>query len=104
MDWPAGRNGRLLAGTYVVGFVAMVAGIAWTLYNQATGGGGAQVIVGWCLFLAGQLVITLLAFTLSARAPLSQGKGRPSGGYQVLWHRLSLGRELAAAGRVLRGS
>jgi hypothetical protein len=89
-----------LAGTYVVGFVAMVAGIAWTLYNQATGGSGPQVIVGACLFLAGQLLITLLAFGLRARAPLSQGKGRPTG-YQVLWHRLSLGRELASAGRVL---
>jgi hypothetical protein len=98
MDWPAGRNGRLLAGTYVA-FAAMVVGIAWTLYNQATGGGGAQVIVGASLFLAGQLVITLFAFTLRARAPLGQGSG-----YQMLWHRLSLGRELPAATRVLRGS
>jgi hypothetical protein len=103
MDWPGGRNGRLLAGTYVVAFAAMVLGIAWTLYNQATGGGGSQVIVGACLFLAGQLLISLLAFALRARAPLTQGKGRPSG-YQVLWHRLSLGRELPAASRVLRGS
>jgi hypothetical protein len=93
----------VFAGTYVVAFVAMVAGIAWTLYNQATGGEGSQVIVGACVFLAGQLLITLLAFGLRARAPLSQGKGRQSG-YQVLWNRLSLGRELASAGRVLRGS
>ena len=102
MDWPAGRNGRVLAGTYVVAFVAMVAGIAWTLYNQATGGTGAQVVVGVCLFAVGQLLITLLAFGLRTQAPLSPGKGRPSG-YQVLWHRLSLGRELASACRALRG-
>jgi hypothetical protein len=89
-----------LAGAYVVAFVAMVAGIAWTLYNQATGSSGSQVIVGACLFLAGQLLITLLALGLRARAPLSQGKGRPSG-YQLLWQRLTLGRELASAGRVL---
>jgi hypothetical protein len=103
MDWPAGRNGRVLAGTYVVAFVAMVAGLAWTLYNQASGGTGSQVVVGACVFVAGQMLIALLAFGLRARAPLSQGKGRPSG-YQVLWQRLTLGRELASAGRVLRSS
>ena len=92
-----------MAGTYVVAFIAMVAGIGWTLYNQATGGRGSQVIVGGCVFLASQLLITLLAFGLRARAPLSQGKSQPSG-YQALWHRLTLGRELASASRALRGS
>ncbi|MFI5710284.1 hypothetical protein [Kribbella sp. NPDC051620] len=103
MNWPAGRKGQVFAGTYVVAFVAMVVGIAWTLYNQATSGTGSQVIIGACLFLAGQLLITLLAFGLRARAPLGQGKSRPSG-YQLLWHRLSLGRELPSAVRALRAS
>jgi hypothetical protein len=102
MDWPVGRKGRVLAGIYVVAFVAMVAGLAWTLSNQATGGSGTQVVVGGCVFVAGQLVIVLLALGLRARVRLSHGTGHPSG-YQVLWQRLSLGRELGPAGRLLRG-
>jgi hypothetical protein len=102
MDWPVGRKGRALAGMYVVAFVAMVAGLVWALYNQATGRTGTQVVVGGCVFVTGQLVITFLAFGLRTRAPLRQGKGYPDG-YQVLWQRLTLGRELRPAGRLLRG-
>jgi hypothetical protein len=47
MNWPGQRRGRILAGVYVVAFAAMLVGLVWTLGNQATGGGGAQLIAGF---------------------------------------------------------
>jgi ABC-type Na+ efflux pump permease subunit len=92
----------MLAGMYVVAFVAMVAGLAWTLYNQVSGVGGTQVLVGVCIFVAGQLAITSLAFGLRARVSAGASKAYGSG-YHVLWQRLSLGKELGRASRLLRG-
>ncbi|GAA0936152.1 hypothetical protein GCM10009554_23450 [Kribbella koreensis] len=103
MNWPAGRKGRVFAATYVVAFAAMVAGITWTLYNQATDASTPRFIAGACLFLAGQLPIVLLAITLTTQAPPTQGKTHPDA-YPLRWNRLTLGRELPAATRVLRGS
>ncbi|WP_432948096.1 hypothetical protein ACQPXM_12760 [Kribbella sp. CA-253562] len=97
MNWPEGNKGRTLAGTYLIAFVAMVIGLVWTLYNQATGGGGAQLAVGIALFVVAQVVITAIAFGLRNALP-----GKTDLGYQQAWHRLTLGRELATAARLLR--
>ncbi|GAA3569508.1 hypothetical protein [Kribbella ginsengisoli] len=101
MNWPAGRKGRVFAATYVVAFAAMVVGIAYTLYNQATNASTPHFITSTCLLLGGQLLINLLAFTLRTKTPPTQGKGRPSS-YQLLWRRLALGRELPSATRAIR--
>jgi hypothetical protein len=97
MNWPEGTKGRTLAGIYLIAFVAMVIGLVWTLYNQATGGDGAQLAVGAALFVVAQVTITAMAFGLRNALP-----GKPDLGYQRVWQRLSLGRELATAARLLR--
>jgi hypothetical protein len=97
MNWPEGSKGRTLAGIYLIAFVAMVIGLVWTLCNQATGGGGAQLAIGVVLFVVAQVTITAMAFGLRNSLP-----GKTDLGYQRAWQRLTLGRELATAARLLR--
>jgi hypothetical protein len=96
MNWPEGSKGRILAGIYLVAFAGMVAGLAWTLYNQATGGDGAQLSAGLALFVVAQLTITAMAVGLRSTLPDKGGNN-----YQRAWHRLTLGLELATALRLL---
>jgi hypothetical protein len=93
MNWPEGNKGRLLAVVYLIAFVAMAIGLAWTIYNQATGGSGTQLTVGIALFVLAQLTITTTAVLLQDKANST---------YQQAWHRLSLGLELATAVRALK--
>ncbi|GAA1508041.1 hypothetical protein [Kribbella lupini] len=95
MNWPEGTKGRLLAGVYLIAFVAMATGVIWTLYNQATGGSGAQFTVGITLFVLAQLVITAMAFALRSAVRDKTDT------YQRAWQRLSSGLEIPAAVRRL---
>jgi hypothetical protein len=97
MNWPAGSKGRILAGIYLVAFAAMVAGLMWTLYNQATGGDGAQLSAGIALFVVAQLTITAMAVGLRSTVPDTRGSN-----YHRAWQRLTLGLELATALRLFR--
>jgi hypothetical protein len=97
MNWPEGSKGRVLAGVYLIAFVAMVTGLVWSLYNQATGGDGAQLTAGFALFVVAQLTITAMAVGLRSTLP-----DKADSTYQRAWHRLTLGLELATAMRLLR--
>ncbi|WP_145806640.1 hypothetical protein [Kribbella amoyensis] len=97
MNWPEGSKGQILAGVYLIAFVAMVTGLVLALYNQATGGDGAQLTAGFALFVVAQLTITAIAVGLRSTLP-----DEADFKYQRVWHRLTLGRELATAMRLLR--
>ncbi|WP_350281459.1 hypothetical protein [Kribbella sp. HUAS MG21] len=99
MDWSGVPNRKLLAGLYLVAFPAMVAGLVALLVSQLTGQSLLPVVAG-ILFVGGQLVIVGLAHTLRAAVPAGSTKGDPRG---VAWNRLTLGRELPGAWRVVRG-
>jgi hypothetical protein len=75
----------------------MVAGLVWTLYNQATGGHGAQLSAGFALFVVAQVTITAMAVGLRSTLP-----DRGGSNYHRAWQRLSLGLELATALRLFR--
>jgi protein-S-isoprenylcysteine O-methyltransferase Ste14 len=101
MTWPEGVWGRALAAVYLVAFVAMVVGLVQVLGSQLTGH-DLLTWLGVVLFVAGQLAITGLARLLSNAVPASStGQRRDPRG--VAWNRLTLGRELAGAWRVVRG-
>jgi hypothetical protein len=101
MNWPTEQQGRSLARLYLVAFMAMLIGVVWTLYNQATSRAGTPVIIGAGLFVVGHLGPCALALKLRAGLP-----GKPGGGpsrYQLAWQRLTLGREPPTALRLSRG-
>lgn len=102
MNWPGGDKGRILAGLYLFAFVAMVVGLVWTLYNQTTGGDGAQMAAGGATFVIAQLIIAAMAVGLRAALPDAKG-AEGSFQYQRAWQRLTLGRELGTAMHRLKG-
>jgi hypothetical protein len=101
MNWPTEHQGRRLARLYLVAFMAMLIGVVWTLYNQATSRDGTPAFIGAGLFVVGQLALFALALKLQAGLPGKPGRG-PSR-YQLAWQRLTLGRELPTALRLARG-
>jgi hypothetical protein len=98
MDWTKEANARLLATAYIVGFVAWLIGVLCILYNQFTAGAVAGMIVGAILFVIGQVLICVVAFTLRSNFQTSAS----TSSFSQAWQRLSVGLELPPAVRVLR--
>ncbi|WP_371404578.1 hypothetical protein OHA10_02710 [Kribbella sp. NBC_00662] len=101
MTWPEGSRGRALAAAYLVAWAVMVIGIVLVLGSQLSG----RDLLVWpasAMAVAGQLVITGLARLLRDAVPATSVRGRTDP-RAVAWNRLSLGRELPGAWRVVRG-
>lgn len=99
------RNGKLVAGTYLIAFVAQVAGIVLTLIMQWTGAGGLVQGAGIFLFCLGGLGVGGLALGLRrrVRAATSRFAGKNVTGYQHAWQRLALGLEVRGAWNAVKG-
>jgi len=101
MNWAGTHHGRLLASLYLIAFPAMIIGLVLLLGSQLT---GRDLLTGLSLVLliGGQLVITGLSLALRDAVPAGSVKaGRDPRGF--IWNRLSLGRELPSAWRLVRG-
>lgn len=101
MNWGGLRNGKLLASVYLIAFPMTVIGLVLTLVAQWTGIESLAPSFGVLLFVVGALTLTTLSWLLRDLVPAR------TGGYATdrgrAWNRLVLGRELAAAWRVLKG-
>ncbi|NIK57079.1 hypothetical protein [Kribbella shirazensis] len=95
------RNGKLLAGLYLVAFPVTVVGLVALLASQLAGQNLLPgVAVG--LFVGGSLVIAGLSYALRAAVPAGSVKAGKDARV-VAWNRLALGRELPGAWRAVRG-
>ncbi|MEU4194587.1 hypothetical protein AB0E69_22000 [Kribbella sp. NPDC026611] len=103
MNWDGIPKPRLVAGVYLLAFVALVAGVVLLLVTQLGGDVGSLVrVAALVFFIAGVAGISLLAFWLGARLPKPANRfwGKRSG-WQWVHHRLSLGLEVRSAWQVL---
>ncbi len=99
MDW-TGR--RTPAAAYLALFVANWAGVVLALIGQLTGA-DSTVIAGIVLFAIGQAGINALAFALR-RLPVETGRlDARASNVSRTWHRLTVGLEVPAALRAVRG-
>jgi uncharacterized membrane protein YiaA len=102
MDWGGVRNGRVLAGLYLVAFVSLYGGVACVLIGQWTG--QAPLALGGFLFAGGLLGIFALAWGLRNRVPQQAGRfTAKASNTQLAYHRLALGLEVRQAWHVLKG-
>jgi predicted membrane chloride channel (bestrophin family) len=103
MNWGGIPGPRVVAGVYLLAFVALVVGVVLLLVTQLTGSidsllRGAAVV----LFGVGVLGISTLAFWLGGRLPRPMSRfWEKRSGWQWVHHRLSLGLEIRSAWRVL---
>jgi len=103
MDWGGVRNGKLLAGAYLIALVMLYAGVVWLLVEQWTGAESIGLVAP-ILFFAGGLTIIALAAALRRRMPVrTTGLTKSMTGYQRAYYRLSLGLEVRAAWRTIKG-
>ena len=99
MDWAKVPNARVLAAAYAVGFVAWLIGVVLLMFGQVAWGAIAGTLVGAGLFLIGQVLISVVAFTVRKNFQTSTA----TSSFSQAWQRLSMGLELAPAVRLLLG-
>lgn len=101
MNWGGVRNGRLLAGAYLIAFPALVTGVLLTLLTQWIGVDSSARGFGIVLFAVGALTITSLSRVLQDQVPARTGGYAKD--HRRAWNRLATGRELPGAWRAVKG-
>jgi hypothetical protein len=102
MNWGAVRNGRLVAGLYLVAFASLYGGVACVLI--ANWAGQTRLAAGGFAFIGGLLGIFAMSWGLRNRVPDKPGRftARASNSTRA-YQRLASGLELRGAWRRVTG-
>ncbi|WP_329481353.1 hypothetical protein OG555_04240 [Kribbella sp. NBC_01484] len=102
MNWAGVRNGRLVAGLYLIAFVSLYGGVVCVVLGNWTG--QTRLTLGGFAFIGGLLGIFALSWGLQNRVPDKPGRftARASNSTRA-YQRLASGVELRGAWRTLTG-